>query len=76
MATVYQKVNAICVHTLLTPQVEQEYDDDDEYDEDKLAKVPLTEKYVKEHLECIIYLSKLFFTCFDEFIHNEDSFIQ
>ena len=52
----------------------EEYDDD-EYDENELAKVPLMEKYVKQHLECFIYLSKLYVSFFDEFIDN-DSFVQ
>ena len=44
-------------------------------DENGLAKVPLMEKYVKQHLECFIYLSKLYVSFFYEFMDN-DNFVQ
>ena len=36
----------------------------------------MTEKYVKQHLECFTHLSKLLVSLFDEFIDNEDNFIK
>ena len=51
----------------------EEYDDD--YDKE-LAKVNLTEKYIKQHLECFTYMSKLYISFVDEFIDNDNNFIQ
>ena len=36
----------------------------------------MTEKYVKQHLECFTYLSKLYISFIDEFIDNDNNFIQ
>ena len=47
----------------------------DNYD-NELVKVDLMEKYIKQHLECFTYLSKLYISFVDEFIDNDNNFIQ
>ena len=41
-----------------------------------LQKSIWQEKYVEQHLECFTYLSKLYISFVDEFIDNDNNFIQ